>query len=32
MNKEKSLYDEIFMTNEAPDIKDTNSNKDKRCH
>lgn len=28
MNKEKSLYDEIFMTNEAPDIKDTNSNKD----
>lgn len=28
MNKEKSLYDEIFMTNEAPDIKDTNSSKD----
>ena len=28
MDKEKSLYDEIFMTNEAPNIKDTNSNKD----
>ena len=28
MDKEKSLYDEIFMTNEAPDIKDTNSSKD----
>ena len=28
MNKEKSLYDEIFMTNEAPNIKDTNSSKD----
>lgn len=28
MDKEKSLYDEIFMTNEAPNIRDTNSNKD----
>lgn len=28
MKNEKSLYDEIFMTNAAPDIKDTNSSKD----